>query len=47
MMTAPKECIALFVQDEELANCLGIHAYYAESEALRHQIIELFRSVVD
>ena len=47
LQTNNKELINEFLKDEELSRVLGIHAFYAPEEALRSQIVELFKQILD
>ena len=47
LQTNNKDLILEFLKDDELAKVLGIHVFYAPEEALRSQIIELFKSILD
>ena len=47
LQTSQKEMVAEFLKSPRLTSALGQHVFAAPEEALRSQIVELFKSVLD
>jgi len=45
--TNPKEVITAFLNDKDITMILAQHVFFAPEEALRSQIIDLFRTLLD
>lgn len=47
LQTSTRELIHHFLDDTDLAMTLGQHVFFAPEEALRSQIVELFKQLLD